>query len=330
MTAPSPEDILLRAAVCGRFDPAALLADCDETAFLDLSGRLAKLCDEVIFEKRFGWRLRAEARRESLAGLSAPVAARALLAATTQLVEENDPFADELRLLLGGRISRKKDGRDERLNAARFALLVPALADRRTRIDSRVEDLRQAIEIEQADMTLNYVMPPGRALLGRRSDLARLEAYAFGEDGSDPRPIVVSGDGGVGKSALLATLIRNLRRRSGVAVVLLDFDRPSLAGGDPAEIAREILRGLERALPRLLPRSSDPAPPRPARRWRQCGNSSSRDGVSKASETTASSKSTQRSSFRSLRHSWEFSPKRFRRKSSRRPCSSSPIRLRLR
>lgn len=260
----SADDVLLRAAVCGRFDPAALLADCEEAAFVDLSGRLAAVCDEVIAQTFYGWRLRAQARREALSRLTAPATARALLSATAPFVAEDDPFADELRLHLAGRSVRKKDARDERLGAARFALAVPALAERRAAIEARVEALRQDIETEQAEVTLDYVLPRDRALLGRAGDLARLEAYALGADDSDPRPIVVSGDGGVGKSALLATLVRKLRRREGMAVISLDFDRPNLAGGDPAEIAKEFLRGLERALPRFLPHIADPTPTRKA------------------------------------------------------------------
>lgn len=267
MTAPSLEDILLRAAVCGRFDPARLLADCDDTAFVDFSGKLAKVCDEVISARDYGWRLRAPDRRAALARLASADMVRAVLAETERLADETDPFAHEFRQLLRGRIARRADGRDDRLTASLLAAPIPALADKKASIEKRAEDLRRAIEIEQADAALSFALPPRKPLFGRASDLARLERYALGGDAPtlDPRPIVVSGDGGVGKSALLVSLIRKLRRgRPGVAVALIDFDRPNLASGDPVEILREILRNLERALPHAMRNQDDLEPVRTA------------------------------------------------------------------
>src|SRR5262249_20144053 len=73
----------------------------------------------------------------------------------------------------------------------------------------------------------------------------RLTDFALGPD---PRPMLVTGIGGVGKSALLAGLVQRWRDADRIAVIL-DFDRPELSTGEPMRIGRDFAPQVQTAGP---------------------------------------------------------------------------------
>jgi hypothetical protein len=97
----------------------------------------------------------------------------------------------------------------------------------------------------------------GPRLYGRDDELARLRTWA---EGDEPRPVLLTGIGGVGKSALVARFALSLPRET--VILWLDFDRPDLA----PENAVSVLKALGEQL--AVQRSGVTLPPVTEATWR--------------------------------------------------------------
>lgn len=247
---PSFETLLMRAAVSGWFDPVAFLREVPEEHIDRLAGELSMLCDERAEAPDGKWMLKAAARRKALESLDRPISVMAALDGAPPV--DDDVFGSNLRAVLQGvpLVSSKKHTADAdaaaeaeaaRHAALQFAGYAPVVNEvKRT---AAFNETRARLAAHQQDTELKIVLPD--KLFGRQAQLGRIIGFAKGT-GPDTRPLLVTGIGGVGKSALLAAAIRRWRRL-GFATVVIDFDRPDLTGADPLPIMREILRRLETA-----------------------------------------------------------------------------------
>lgn len=247
MSAPSFEALVRRLAVSGRFDPIALFADIPEAEAQTMTARLARLCEEEISENAYAWVLRAAARREALAWFDNRDEIKRVIAQAPK-VGPGDQFGEMLRAALQGRlaagrtVAARAAADDARQAALQFASCVPALSERE--ISTDLEDTRMRIALRERDDALDIVLARNAKLYGREQPRRRINEFVSDRT-QDIRPLLVAGLGGVGKSALIAALVRSWKRRSNSPlVILLDFDRPALSAGDPIEIVREFTRQL--------------------------------------------------------------------------------------
>lgn len=253
------DSLLLRLAVSGRFDPARVLREVPGDLRDEVSAMLADLCDEDLSGGRYRWVLRASARRAGLERIRSKNSLGEALEGAPA-IERGDRFGEALRASLAGKLTplRKGDSvRDEARQAAlQFARHAPVMADRK--IDEVLDDTRMRIALREREDALSIVLGRKNKLFGRRAELSRIRRFVDARS-RDARPLLITGIGGVGKSTLLAAVIRAWGRgRERPAVVLLDFDRPALSSGEPIEIAREFTRQLSiewttsKKLPRQL------------------------------------------------------------------------------
>ncbi len=206
----------------------------------------------------YGWVLRPDPRGVALRQFLTRAQLDRALAEAPPLWPEDD-FGHMLRLILSGREVAFGSGRAAEdgaallaqqrqaaaaLDAAQFAVLVPAID--RDRVLALERRAKQAIQVLQRRRDLTIVLP--RRHRGYEDVRRLLSAHLTGA-GDDPRPILLTGLGGAGKSALLAQVLRPWQtRRTAPVTVILDFDRRQLNAGEPVEIVREILRQLETGL----------------------------------------------------------------------------------
>jgi len=248
---------LLRAAVSGRFDPLALLEEIPAERHDAVIGALSLVCDEEIVNDRFFWTLRAAVRRQQLARLDRPASVHAALDGAPT-AEPDDVFATALRrLLLGEDIAIPPAGPAKadpdvhhmlaaaeaaRHSALQFAAFAPVVdADKR---NADFDASRGRIAERQQQASIAIVLPD--KLYGRNAEVERLLRFAMGKM-KDPRPMLVTGIAGVGKSAVLAAVLKRQLKR-GHAAIQVDFDQPDLSNAGPLPIIREIIRQLELAL----------------------------------------------------------------------------------
>jgi len=245
MNAPDLDTLLSRLAVSGRFDPVTLFAHLPDDQTETLAAQLAELCEEVLSGGHYRWLLRAPARRQALARLVSRNSLRDAIAAAPP-AEPDDLFAEMLRAALTGklRVAEADSAKAEARQAAlQFARHVPASALQSASIQDALERTRTQIALQEREDALSIVFARTDKLFGRKDELQWISEFVTGT--SDTRPLLITGIGGVGKSTLLAAVIRRwARQKHGPAVVLLDFDRPALASGEPIEIVREFTRQL--------------------------------------------------------------------------------------
>ncbi|WP_376964162.1 hypothetical protein ABNQ39_26725 [Azospirillum sp. A26] len=248
------DTLTLLTAVSGRFDPLALLEQVPEPDREEVAGALAALCDEDLSNGAYRWILKSAPRRAALSRLTAPGLVGPTIAEAPP-VEAGDLFGKMLRDALRGRASglgafpapgRKGDeGRREqedeaRYAASQFASFTPAVGQELNR--SEREDASSRITMRRRLSSLSAVLP--NTLFGRDAMTRRLRQHVLTQ-GEPALPLLVSGEGGLGKSALLANLVRAwMRNDKPPFVVLLDFDRPTLSGGHPIDVMQEFLRQL--------------------------------------------------------------------------------------
>jgi hypothetical protein len=248
---------LLRAAVSGRFDPLALLEEIPAERHDAVIGALSLVCEEDIVNDRFFWTLRAAVRRQQLARLDGPASVHAALDGAPT-AEPDDVFATELRrLLLGEDISMwparpaKADpdvhyilaaAEAARHSALQFAKFAPVVDNVKREAEFNASRWRIAERQQQA--SIDIVLPD--KLFGRTAEVERLLRFAAGKF-KDLRPMLVTGIAGVGKSAVLAAVLKRQLKR-GHPAIQIDFDRPDLSDAGPLPIVREIMRQLELAL----------------------------------------------------------------------------------
>ncbi|MDU0305931.1 AAA family ATPase [Rhizobium sp. 10PS4] len=262
-----------RAAVVGTFDPMQLLAtfavgERDETLEDQILSALSASIEEVVDNKEVLWRLQPEARRDALREL---VGGGELDRTITDTIpRRGDRFGQILQAILkkgGGAVgtSMRKMSTDElmfqalALDFAR-SLPLPRAVARAPGIDPRILLARQAERRRQ-----DYVAP--KKLFGRERDAEALDRYiADGalvpplarlvvptENPPRLRPLLLTGIGGSGKSALVADLMRRTQRAdwSGPIVVCLDFDQRNVALGGEREWLNELTRQIGFARPEL-------------------------------------------------------------------------------
>jgi hypothetical protein len=231
------------ASVLGHYDVLAVVAgrhsDVD-----GLVGDLAAISDEGLLGKRYGWVVKNRERLEILSAIDAQAVPR-LLAATEQLVFKRDDYAEALRATLKGRLPISRPIGPEALAALRLAVVLPALAAERDSFEQEILRIEDKLLVDRERASLEFVISNRLPLVGRDRELNDL--ISFATSGEDQATTVLSGDAGVGKSALLATLIRTLTKSGDAITVVLDFDGPQLASAEPAEFLREFSRRLASA-----------------------------------------------------------------------------------
>jgi hypothetical protein len=251
------------AALVSYFDPRAILPAKlrNETRRAALS-HLADDSEEVQQGQQVFWQLKPDARLRILADMVAAGGVKA--SDLARLVKGAGPvvdqFGDFLRKALTGS--------------------PPSAAELDT---NALSDLNTALEFANAAGAANADPTAARSELGRRSAsealesvipeklIGRRDAYQviadFVETGivsqpygrpdaaTQPAPpiLVITGVGGAGKSALVAQFALDRRGKSwnGTPVVVLDFDRQTLAAAAPVDLMLEFTRQLGWARPAL-------------------------------------------------------------------------------
>ncbi|RCW87205.1 AAA family ATPase [Paracoccus lutimaris] len=271
-----PDEVLIRAAVLGVFDPRELL-DVEGKDYARDLAELAALSVETAFGPDWLWSLSEDARRAGLTLLPPPGPARVAHLAATRPREGDElgraaldllapgPRAD-LRRLLAGRTTSLPDDRlialfkMLELIGSSGAVLPDWLADG----DAR-RRLQHAIMQRRTAKAAQAVLPD--RFRGRTRELAALRDFAL--TGTLPKPgtgairrladaipdgvptLLIAGIGGTGKSALLEQLRRSLNSANEVVLAQFDLDRAALRMGDQVALAQELLRQIGYALPAL-------------------------------------------------------------------------------
>ncbi|MCG6559624.1 hypothetical protein MB818_15550 [Ruegeria sp. 1NDH52C] len=258
-------------AVCGCYEPDEL---CDALGIdgrpdlrNDVLGALSRGVTEVLCPApgaapRYGWMLAPDPRNAALRRFLT----RAQLDQALDLAPP--PWADDLfgqmlkQLLAGARVevARPKSSDDETrllthlrhnaaiLDAVQFARAVPALNG--SPLETLESEAKRQIQEVQKWRDLVIVLP--RRHFGYDNVRRRLSRFLRGKT-KDTRPLLLTGTGGIGKSAVLARLLQDWQtRRDAPITVILDFDRPQLKSGAPFQIAREILNQIAVGVNRTL------------------------------------------------------------------------------
>jgi len=245
------EDLLAaarrKAAVLGWFKPGNLVPLTDRRLRQRvLSGLVVQ--SEVRPEDGV-WRLDMAPRREELAALAkdSQAAARAL---RETRAETMDPESHLLRRVVQG-----KPLRTARIPGAHTASVrqVAEWTDGIFANAPRPAEVRGLQARQALKESLGVLLHRFR---GRESELKALHRFvAHAPATLATLPILaVSGIGGVGKSTLLARFTQGLLERperSRPAVVLIDFDRPRFASGDPVALTFELTRQVAAWFPAI-------------------------------------------------------------------------------
>ncbi len=256
---------LRRGALTGLFDVDALVSgvlppDADDTGRDAIIAELAPSCTERLLDGAWLWEVTADSRRAVLRDF---ISAPSLLLAVRESppARQGDGFGTALQALLTGQVPqppKRPAGQSEGdwlrtlsihhadvLSAAEVAAVVPALdATAIAEIDGTAQS---QIKLLQRRRDLQIVLPT--RLHGRSYYQDRLSRFLRGKDGPDSRPLLLTGIGGAGKSALLAQLVNGWRNKTGAPLtVRLDFDREVLRAGEPVRIVGEALRQLATSL----------------------------------------------------------------------------------
>ncbi|MCV2890283.1 hypothetical protein [Ruegeria aquimaris] len=259
------------AAVSGCFAPDDLcravgLQHPSETR-RDFLGQISRDIGEVTSPapgaaRRYGWILSPDQRRSTL---------RQFLTQTQldQVLEhaptpwQDDLFGQALHRLLAGdevAITRPRTTDDDDsllrhlrrnaalLDAVQFVRVVPmldtkAMEDLETEVKRQIQDIQKRRDLANGQPTRHF---------GYRNVRRRLSNFLRGKT-VDTRPVLLTGTGGIGKSALVARLLQDWQTRQDAPItVILDFDRPQLKSGSPIQIAREILNQLATGVRRAI------------------------------------------------------------------------------
>lgn len=255
------DEVARRTALVGAFDPLKLLdKDMDQETKLGVLAALGQVCEETVEDGELRWQLKADERLRILAGLTDKKTARRLAGRTK--LDKADRFG---RALQNALLGSEQDGpaaassQDDAYAARTFAIAAP-FASKRKLADP--QPIRQQIAERDEDRRRSAVLP-GK-LFGRVAEVAAINQFlgsgSIQENwrlpgvtpGNPDAALLVTGVGGVGKSALISKIVSDAAHNAGQPVlVVIDFDRPNLFRGDRLEIVREISRQISRALPSL-------------------------------------------------------------------------------
>lgn len=214
---------------------------------------LSKQVTEVLTPD-YGWQIKPDIRRKILKRFVTVTQIDQAIE-TAPKTQPNDEFGTMLRNLMqrqkirveGGAFRDDLDGLAARLarcgallDAVQFARFVPALDN--LKLDNLEQETKRYILELQRRRDLVVVLP--RRHFGYEKERRVLSDFLRStRPDDDPRPMFVSGIGGVGKSALLARLFRYWQNRSNAPLtIVLDFDRRQLNAGAPKEMLKEVLR----------------------------------------------------------------------------------------
>ena len=271
MTGPLTGIALELAAVTGAFDPAALAEAAGAPEAGPHRAALWREIGSAVTELlpgdegsggRYGWILRPDARRAQLARFLTPAQLdRALALAPPP--RPGDAFGQMLHAILSRQTPTLADAQGvadavllERMrqnaaifDAAQVALAVPALDG------AALSDLalRAHHHVQQIQRRRDLVAVLPRRHYGYESVRRRISSFLRGET-PDVRPMLLTGLGGMGKSALLARILAQWQGHEGAPVtVVLDFDRRQLNAGEPVELVKELTRQIEAGLHQQVP-----------------------------------------------------------------------------
>ncbi|ABM39714.1 ATP-binding protein [Polaromonas naphthalenivorans] len=243
---------LAKAAMLGMFSPLELL-DANDPIQLAALQQLATECAEVLHDHQALWQLSTDARSRTLLQLKH-------YGTLAQHARDAQPAkSDRLghflkKIILGDDITRSRLSTDD-LVYLRTALQLTVPVAERGDVSKWVEDLVAKRDAEAAVQTL---LP--KKLIGRERQLRRLREFVYQNTGlADDFILWLTGVGGVGKSALLAQFVRELRgdEWGGVPVLTIDFDRPAFYQGRLSSIFLEMSRQLELFRPQMSEALSD-------------------------------------------------------------------------
>jgi hypothetical protein len=276
-------------ATVGLFDPLKLVpksVGSEERA--DILTLLARDCQEERYGRLVLWNLGMDARRREfarLAGGDTRARERPRVGGTLlPSVRPIDPFGKFLHRLV---TKRKPIDLAPSASPSEIKPLLTAYDLAREIVpefEKQWTKLRAQLLRATSEESLKTVAPA--VLFGREKQLGVLADYAltgrvppdcwpFEKTSGDPdlppekrarRPpaktsrlqgVVVHGVGGVGKSALAAKLVLQLRKNwNGQIVIILDFDSPAISAADPIEMLFEFTRQIATALPELAERAT--------------------------------------------------------------------------
>lgn len=258
-----------KAALVGAFDPMVLIGTArnDPLTVQALNLVVAEIV-EVPAPDRPLWRLTDEARRRELLALSSSGTLGDVIAQTPPLPDDRFGAFLQAALRKDGQGILTADVKSEELKdlASAKAFAESVSADSGGRLGADLEPTVALVRDAEQDR-LAHVAP--KRLIGRDAETAALLAYATSGEIEAPlepltlppgpaaaerlRPVFVTGIGGAGKSALVADVIRTVRREGwlGPITITLDFDRPNILLGTEREWTTELTRQIAYARPAL-------------------------------------------------------------------------------
>jgi hypothetical protein len=258
------------AATVGAFNPADVVRRVAEPdARRSLAAQLAPLCTEVSTADAVLWNLGSDARRQTLKDMqSAGELDTPKLKALFAQIEPQprDFFGRYLRDALAGKpgpIVEVPDDWDALYSAYEFVgrSAVGTAPDQARESAQTVES-----EAQRATVSEQLLTTIGPLFVNRTAEVAELRRFALAgrieskrfKAKTPPVPrrvpmLFVNGVGGSGKSALLAKVIHELRQSSSgvAAIIVLDFDRPTLADVNPVELTLDFIRQIGLSQPQL-------------------------------------------------------------------------------
>jgi hypothetical protein len=246
---PLYQQLLERAAVVGAFSREELIEGFERSPALDAKAREVLDRSSVVTEGNSRkWMLDPTTRRQTLENMGE----RAKQVLQGVAVHPTDARSRALAKVINNELSDEMEASTgdllELVEAAKPFQSSPAVKESLSRWEEKLEKRqRQA----HADRLLKLV---DKGVFGRDADAAKLLAHA--KEGTPVLPLVIHGAGGIGKSTLLAQLIRDRQGgvdQSAAPVVYLDFARAALNPMDAASLVSDVAQQLSLQFPRASP-----------------------------------------------------------------------------
>lgn len=263
--------VLAQAAVCEHFDAQALVATImDASQQRAALQQLARDAIEIEHDGVFRWTLQQPARQRVLAELSETDFERALAA------QSHDALARQIAAIVGRTKATMANG-PVRYRALELLRLAQGQGAAIARQDLGQQARRSRADLNRQSATASLQSTLRSPLRGRSGELRLLQEFTRAGARAieaqyapltgavlhranlaqrrwpDVPALLLSGGGGVGKSALISELIRKQRgpRWDGRVVVHFDFDEPALKAGDQGAMLLEVARQIALARPAL-------------------------------------------------------------------------------
>ncbi|NIE73475.1 ATP-binding protein [Pantoea sp. Ap-967] len=241
-------ELIARVALAGAFDLSQLARKASPDEREALVAYLSDISELVIDAGDLYRRLSIGPRRQALAELLADPGFK------RNVLDHFEPTPQDLEGKYTAQLLRGWQPQLQRLSTPQLQSLAVAsgwlqgLSD--TRKTLSLPDARQ-VQSEIANRTRDQELQAlvGEGLIGRENELSELQDFAT--DGQNKGQIrVIDGEGGIGKSSLLASLTQSLNALAPpLPIVHFDFDRPSLDPEGPG-LTLELTRQLARYYPK--------------------------------------------------------------------------------